>query len=110
MVLICLKFFKKNVVILVSNMQTGNLVHLFQATTAEGPAKSDENSVPRPDKFDEDSGPRPGTSDDSSATKPAEHNESTAEILFNPNVFTEYKLAGSPEVSLRTTPCLISLL
>ncbi|XP_052142350.1 clustered mitochondria protein isoform X2 [Oryza glaberrima] len=67
------------------------------ATTAEGPAKSDENSVPRPDKFDEDSGPRPGTSDDSSATKPAEHNESTAEILFNPNVFTEYKLAGSPE-------------
>uniref|UniRef100_A0A0D9VK91 Clu domain-containing protein n=1 Tax=Leersia perrieri TaxID=77586 RepID=A0A0D9VK91_9ORYZ len=63
------------------------------ATPVEGPVKSDETSVPRPDKSDEDSGPSPGTSDDSSA----EHNESSAEILFNPNVFTEYKLAGSPE-------------
>jgi protein TIF31 len=34
---------------------------------------------------------------ESSAPTPAENN-SSAEILFNPNVFTEYKLAGSPEV------------
>jgi protein TIF31 len=33
---------------------------------------------------------------ESSAPTPAE-NDSSAEILFNPNVFTEYKLAGSPE-------------
>ncbi|XP_044413836.1 clustered mitochondria protein isoform X3 [Triticum aestivum] len=36
-------------------------------------------------------------SDESPASTPAESNDSTAEILFNPNVFTEYKLAGSPE-------------
>ncbi|VAI60166.1 unnamed protein product [Triticum turgidum subsp. durum] len=38
-------------------------------------------------------------SDESPASTPAESNDSTAEILFNPNVFTEYKLAGSPEVA-----------
>ncbi|KAM0876493.1 hypothetical protein ACQ4PT_036120 [Festuca glaucescens] len=48
-------------------------------------------------------------SDESPAPTPAESNDSTVEILFNPNVFTEYKLAGSPEVSLRTTLCLLSL-
>jgi protein TIF31 len=36
---------------------------------------------------------------ESSAPIPVE-NDSSAEILFNPNVFTEYKLADSPEVSL----------
>ncbi|KAL5207899.1 hypothetical protein ABZP36_032334 [Zizania latifolia] len=66
-------------------------------TSVEGGVKSDESSVPRPDKSDEGSGPSPGTSDDSSAPGSAEHNDSNAEILFNPNVFTEYKLAGSPE-------------
>ncbi|KAL6633659.1 hypothetical protein ACP70R_026330 [Stipagrostis hirtigluma subsp. patula] len=35
-------------------------------------------------------------SEESSAPRAAE-NDPTAEILFNPNVFTEYKLAGSPE-------------
>ncbi|XP_062222196.1 clustered mitochondria protein-like [Phragmites australis] len=35
-------------------------------------------------------------SEANSTVKPAE-NDSIAEILFNPNVFTEYKLAGSPE-------------
>ncbi|KAF0935157.1 hypothetical protein E2562_030438 [Oryza meyeriana var. granulata] len=68
-----------------SNEQLGSISDAT-ATPVEGPVKSDEGSDPRP-----------GTSDDSSATRPAEHNESTAEILFNPNVFTEYKLAGSPE-------------
>lgn len=36
-------------------------------------------------------------SDESSAPRPAENTDSAAEILFNPNVFTEYKLAGSSE-------------
>uniref|UniRef100_A0ACD5YRT8 Uncharacterized protein n=1 Tax=Avena sativa TaxID=4498 RepID=A0ACD5YRT8_AVESA len=36
-------------------------------------------------------------SDESPAPTPAEKNDSIDEILFNPNVFTEYKLAGSPE-------------
>ncbi|CAM0944519.1 unnamed protein product [Alopecurus aequalis] len=36
-------------------------------------------------------------SDESAAPTPAESNDSSDEILFNPNVFTEYKLAGSPE-------------
>ncbi|VAI48732.1 unnamed protein product [Triticum turgidum subsp. durum] len=38
-------------------------------------------------------------SDETPVSTPAESNDSTAEILFNPNVFTEYKLAGSPEVA-----------
>ncbi|KAG8072136.1 hypothetical protein GUJ93_ZPchr0006g40761 [Zizania palustris] len=69
------------------------------ATSVEGDMKSDESSDPRPDKSDEGSGPSPGTSDDTdrSAPGPAEHKDSAAEVLFNPNVFTEYKLAGSPE-------------
>jgi protein TIF31 len=46
---------------------------------------------------------------ESPAPTPAESNNSIDEILFNPNVFTECKLAGSPEVSLRTTVCLLSL-
>ncbi|XP_062220117.1 clustered mitochondria protein-like [Phragmites australis] len=36
-------------------------------------------------------------SEESSAPRAAENDDSSAEILFNPNVFTEYKLAGSPE-------------
>nr|BAJ94710.1 predicted protein [Hordeum vulgare subsp. vulgare] len=36
-------------------------------------------------------------SDEGPASAPAESNDSTDEILFNPNVFTEYKLAGSLE-------------
>ncbi|XP_015689234.1 clustered mitochondria protein [Oryza brachyantha] len=67
------------------------------ATPVEGPAVSDESSVPEAAKSDENSAPKPGTSDDSSSMRPAEQNESASEILFNPNVFTEYKLAGSPE-------------
>ena len=41
-------------------------------------------------------------SDEIPAPTPAESNDSTDEVLFNPNVFTEQKLAGSPEVSLST--------
>lgn len=41
-----------------------------------------------------------------SASPPAESSESCEEILFNPNVFTEFKLAGSAEVSLRLCDCL----
>lgn len=41
-----------------------------------------------------------------SAFPPAESSESCEEILFNPNVFTEFKLAGSAEVSLRLCDCL----
>ncbi|GJN22039.1 hypothetical protein PR202_gb09568 [Eleusine coracana subsp. coracana] len=44
------------------------------ATSVEGDDKSAENAAPRPAESD-----------------------SSPEILFNPNVFTEYKLAGSPE-------------
>jgi hypothetical protein len=36
-------------------------------------------------------------------------NDSTDEILFSTNLFTEYKLAGNTEISLRTTICLSSL-
>jgi protein TIF31 len=36
-------------------------------------------------------------SEESSAPTLEENSNSNAEILFNPNVFTEYKLAGSPE-------------
>lgn len=59
-------------------MVTRILLPIFQAASVEEHDKSDE----------------------SPASTPAESNDSTAEILFNPNVFTEYKLAGSPEVSL----------
>jgi hypothetical protein len=36
-------------------------------------------------------------------------NDSTGETLFSTNLFTEYKLAGNTEISLRTTFCLSSL-
>uniref|UniRef100_A0ACD5Z3S7 Uncharacterized protein n=1 Tax=Avena sativa TaxID=4498 RepID=A0ACD5Z3S7_AVESA len=54
----------------------------------DGPESNDDNaaSVDGHDK-----------SDESPAPTPAERNDSIEEILFNPNVFTEYKLAGSPE-------------
>jgi hypothetical protein len=48
-------------------------------------------------------------SDEIPAPTPAESNDSTDEILFNSNVFTEHKLAGNTEISLRTTVCLSSL-
>ncbi|OEL12516.1 Clustered mitochondria protein [Dichanthelium oligosanthes] len=38
-----------------------------------------------------------GKSEECSAPAHEENDNSSAEILFNPNVFTEYKLAGSPE-------------
>lgn len=37
---------------------------------------------------------------------PAESSELQEEILFNPNVFTEFKLAGNPEVT-QISPCNI---
>ena len=61
-------------------MEARNSFPIFQAASVDKHEKSDETPVPTP----------------------AESNDSTDEILFNPNVFTEYKLAGSPEVSLRT--------
>jgi hypothetical protein len=68
-------------------LEAGNLLPIFQAASVDRHDKSDESPAPTP----------------------AESNDSADEILFNPNVFTEYKLAGSPEVSLRTTVCLLSL-
>jgi uncharacterized Fe-S cluster-containing radical SAM superfamily protein len=35
-----------------------------------------------------------------SAPPPAGSSESLEEILFNPNVFTEFKLSGNPEVNI----------
>lgn len=35
-----------------------------------------------------------------SAPPPAGSSESHEEILFNPNVFTEFKLSGDPEVNI----------
>jgi hypothetical protein len=68
-------------------MEARNLFPIFQAPSVDKDDKPDESPAPTP----------------------AESNDSNDEILFNPNVFTEYKLAGSPEVSLRTTVCLLSL-
>jgi hypothetical protein len=49
-------------------------------------------------------------SNESPAPTPAKStNDSTDEILFSTNLFTEYKLAGNTEISLRTTICLSSL-
>ena len=60
-------------------MLAGNFFPSFQASFVEGDDKSEESSAPTLE----------------------ENINSNAEILFNPNVFTEYKLAGSPEVSLQ---------
>jgi hypothetical protein len=68
-------------------MEAKNLFPTFQAVSVNRADKSVESPAPTP----------------------AESNDSIDEILFNPNVFTECKLAGSPEVSLRTTVCLLSL-
>ena len=35
-----------------------------------------------------------------SVSSPTESTESCEEVFFNPNVFTEFKLAGSPEVNV----------
>lgn len=61
---------------------------MLQATSVEGDGddKSEENSVRTHE----------------------ENDNKSSEILFNPNVFTEYKLAGSPEV-FRTTLCIINI-
>ena len=75
-------------------MEARILLPVFQAASVEEHDKSDESPA---------STPAENKSDESPASTPPESNDSTAEILFNPNVFTEYKLAGSPEVSLRTT-------
>lgn len=59
---------------------------MLQATSVEGDDKSEESSVHTHE----------------------ENDNSSSDILFNPNVFTEYKLAGSPEV-FKTTLFIINI-
>jgi protein TIF31 len=59
---------------------------LLQATSVEADDKSEESSV----------------------HTHKENDNSSSEILFNPNVFTEYKLDGSPEV-FKTTLCITNI-
>ena len=65
-------------------MLAGNFFPSFQASFVEGDDKSEESSAPTLE----------------------ENINSNAEILFNPNVFTEYKLAGSPEVGIQKSELL----